>query len=1603
MNCQTSRLKTQTMSMLFSRLLEKIPHMSRVRPTVFPWFHWTQMKGILMQATLIALLLQSFWMPMMGTTLPVAKPLTGLSVPEGAPGVFSSDPGTAAHPTPSARAMVAAVPDPVATISSKTPVTTGDTNQIASVPSQSGVTYAWSVTGGTLVAGQGTSMINYTAGPVGSCSLKCTVTNSAAIAKIGTLAVPVLSKPVVTSFTTSRTDISPGGNTILTSVFTGGTGVIDHGVGPALSGHGVTASPTITTTYWISVTNAAGSVAYAYLTVNVDSIPVVTITAASPVTTTIPSQIASVNGPQGSTYLWGIAGGTITSATTSNTVYYTPGAIGTCTLTCTVTNAAGVSATGSKTVTVIAKPVITSLTSAKSDIKPGDSTTLTPVFSGGSGVIDHGVGPVISGTGVVIAPTATTSYNLTVTNPAGTSAIQIVNVTVDLPPVATISALSPVTSGALNQNASIRPQTGCAYAWTLSPGTITSGAAASSVYFTPGPVGTAILTCKVTNPAGVSATGTATINVVAGPVISSFTANPTTITAGQNATLTPVFTGGQGLVDRGVGQVTSGAASTVTPPASGSYNLIVTNAAGTAMTQAANITVTPSVPGGITTSRIVTTGTINLATVPYDASSTYAWTVTNGTPYYGATTSSFYYTAGPVGTTTLNCIITKAGIPTTQNTTVSVIAAPVITSFVSSKSSINLGDSLTLTPTFSNGIGVLTPGVGHQMVSGTPVTVSPVVNINYFLTVTNAAGTATSSSVFITIVSPPVASVSAASPVTTGTAGAQASVPYQAGTFAWTITGGTLTQPANYYYVSYTPGSGPTCTLTCTVTNSVGISAVGSAVVSTIPPPTISSFTSSASSIKPGDPISLTPTFTNGWGVIDHAIGPVTSGAPVTATTQFGTPFILTVTNAAGTSVQASVFVYVVQAPDPTITLASPVTSDQSGTMATVPVQGNATYAWTVSNGTINAGFGSGSNCNFTPGIPGPCQLTCTVTNSVGATATGTVTVMVIPPPEIQGFTTTHSTQSAAGSTTLQGNFRNGWGVLDNGIGPVSSGFSLALAPTAPATYTLKVTNAAGTTLTQTAALYTWWITPQFPVLPTSMKQIFGTNSNLGSSLAVNWAIREPAGGTVTADGLYTAPATPGVFHLDATGKADPTLTSSSTITVSTLALVSPGSVTLKPGASQAFKVKFMGGTPQPVSWSAISGSISPQGAYTAPQTSGNDTVTATWSGGSDTAHVAISTGAPTQVAVTPSTAKVGKGGSVAFSASTSVTWTASGGTINAAGAFTAPNAFGTYTVTATSVADPTAYAEATVVVSAQAGTDKSFIYDLNGNLLDDGDRTFEWDAENRLVAVTIKATGHRSEFGYDGLGRRVEIIEKDNTVITSDKKYLWEGTEIVEERGASGGTVQKRFYLQGFVDGDGTNLFYSRDHLGSIRELTDSTQVVRARYDYDPYGRMTKIQGDRDSFLGYTGHPWHQQSGLNLTMFRAFDSNLGQWISRDPIGEFQDGSNLFRYVNGNPINNLDPDGKASMFWPKWWPWGKKVKTPDPIPKDGNPSWPYPDHPYPGDKLNNCIKVCETKLRMSGIALPACTSCCIAQEDGNVPPDKDCSTYFCKMPVPKKI
>jgi len=155
------------------------------------------------------------------------------------------------------------------------------------------------------------------------------------------------------------------------------------------------------------------------------------------------------------------------------------------------------------------------------------------------------------------------------------------------------------------------------------------------------------------------------------------------------------------------------------------------------------------------------------------------------------------------------------------------------------------------------------------------------------------------------------------------------------------------------------------------------------------------------------------------------------------------------------------------------------------------------------------------------------------------------------------------------------------------------------------------------------------------------------------------------------------------------------------------------------------------------------------------------------------------------------------------------------------------------------------------------------------------------------------------------------------NPISADEKWYFWVGgNQPFEERNTSN-VMTRRFFAQGEQAANGDKFFYGRDHLGSVRELIDNNVQVQAQYDYDSYGRRTKVSGSLDTVVGYTGHHWHEKSGLYLTWYRQYDPNLGRWLSRDPIEE-NGGVNLYGYCENNPVNYVDPKGLEKKVYEIW-------------------------------------------------------------------------------------
>lgn len=201
-----------------------------------------------------------------------------------------------------------------------------------------------------------------------------------------------------------------------------------------------------------------------------------------------------------------------------------------------------------------------------------------------------------------------------------------------------------------------------------------------------------------------------------------------------------------------------------------------------------------------------------------------------------------------------------------------------------------------------------------------------------------------------------------------------------------------------------------------------------------------------------------------------------------------------------------------------------------------------------------------------------------------------------------------------------------------------------------------------------------------------------------------------------------------------------------------------------------------------------------------------------------------------------------------------------------------------------------------------------SSTYDGNGSPTTLGNNAYTWDGANRLISFT-GPSGTSSSFTYDGLGRLVRAVDYSAGSLVADHSYFWCGTVrcLAHDNTQSGSPVSTQYFTQGAIV-NGVPYYYVKDQLGSVRQLINSAGSPTVTYDYDSYGNQTTLSGSAAFDVGYAGYFYHPTSGLNFTLYRAYDSTHARWLNRDPSGEA--GSvNLYSYADGNSTTYSDPSG----------------------------------------------------------------------------------------------
>jgi hypothetical protein len=385
----------------------------------------------------------------------------------------------------------------------------------------------------------------------------------------------------------------------------------------------------------------------------------------------------------------------------------------------------------------------------------------------------------------------------------------------------------------------------------------------------------------------------------------------------------------------------------------------------------------------------------------------------------------------------------------------------------------------------------------------------------------------------------------------------------------------------------------------------------------------------------------------------------------------------------------------------------------------------NLGVTWTTTAGTVSA---SGL---FVAPSPGATSQNVTITaRSVSDNTVTASTVISIPAisllvsTPVSNLTAGLSTKVAARVDSDTRNLGVTWSVAPIGIGTIDAQglFTSAASYTGTGSATITATSVADPSKSGTTTIS---ITPIGGISATvAATEIFASQKTQIATLvtgdpsnSVSYAI-SPNVGTISASGLYTAPAsvtTDTIVTVTATATKRTGLTTTVQFTLKPVTVkVIAAIATMTGGAKTNFAARVYGDVNNTgVNWSASAGSITAAGVFTAPfPTTAATTVTITATSKIDTSKTATATTTVNPLAVTlvkPGTTLV-KAKTMQFSAyvnqrdtNTGITWTASTGTISATGLYTAPatvTANTTVTITAKSVADTTKSVSTTITVT---------------------------------------------------------------------------------------------------------------------------------------------------------------------------------------------------------------------------------------------------------------------------------------------------------------
>ena len=236
-------------------------------------------------------------------------------------------------------------------------------------------------------------------------------------------------------------------------------------------------------------------------------------------------------------------------------------------------------------------------------------------------------------------------------------------------------------------------------------------------------------------------------------------------------------------------------------------------------------------------------------------------------------------------------------------------------------------------------------------------------------------------------------------------------------------------------------------------------------------------------------------------------------------------------------------------------------------------------------------------------------------------------------------------------------------------------------------------------------------------------------------------------------------------------------------------------------------------------------------------------------------------------------------------------------------------------------------------------GQEYPLTYNDAGSLESDAGRRIariDYDCRNNPVRIQF-TNGNVTKYIYSAAGEKLRVVYQTavpNITVaigstreltpseiqyTDSTDYLLGGSLTLRN-----GRIDKFLFDEGYCQAESQNvtqddftfLYYDKDHLGNVRQVTKaigSTGTVVQTLNYYPFGAQFCHSGTDSNVqpYKYNGKELDLMHGLNTYDYgaRQYDPILARWDRMDPLCEKYYNDSPYVYCMNNPINMIDPNG----------------------------------------------------------------------------------------------